>query len=94
LTEFTFPPEGASVNDQVALLVANINLALQRDYPAQRIYDEVMSKFSAGVREFLKLWPTEQCVATVGALAPSDWLINSPKGVQVVTELHGMLLAK
>lgn len=90
---FVVPASGTDLEEAVKLLVSNIDLAMQRDYSAERIYTELVSKFPPEVLALLKQADAKMCVQVISQQAPETWIIASPKGQQVVEKLHEMLLA-
>ena len=94
LTDFAFPSDGTSMVDSITLLVQNIDLAIQREYPAQRIYDEVVSKFPAEVLTVLKLASVDQMIEILEQRAPGSWIVNSLVGTKRIEELHAILVSE
>jgi len=79
--------------DGITLLVKNIDLAVQREYSAQRIYDEVVSRFPVEVLTVLKLASADQMIEILAEKAPPSWIINSLIGSNRIEELHELLVA-
>jgi hypothetical protein len=94
LTDFAFPSDGMPITDSIPLLVQNIDLAIQREYPAQRIYDEVVSKFPAEVLTVLKLASVDQMIEILEKRAPGSWIVNSLVGIKRIEELHAILVSE
>lgn len=94
LTDFVFPADGLSLPEAIPLLVQNIDLAIQRDLSAQRIYDEVVSKFPLEVLTVLKLASADQMVEILEQRAPGSWIINSLVGTRKIEELHAILVGR
>jgi hypothetical protein len=92
LADFAFPPDGTSMVDSISLLVQNIDLAIQRDYSAKRIYDEVVSKFPLEVLTVLRLASAEQMIEILEQRAPASWIVNSLVGTKRIEELHALLV--
>lgn len=92
LVDFVLPPQGMDMADGITLLVKNIDLAVQREYPAQRIYDEVVSKFPVEILTVLKLASADQMIEILEQKAPPTWIINSLVGSKRVEELHELLV--
>jgi hypothetical protein len=88
---FAFPDLKTPTEEAIKMLVADVNYALMQDYASQRIYDEVLKKFPPKVLLLLTLVDAEKCIEIVGQNAPSDWMINSLKGNQAITELRAMI---
>jgi hypothetical protein len=94
LADFAFPADGMSLPEAIPLLVQNIDLAIQRDMTAQRIYDEVVSKFPLEVLTVLKLASADQMVEILEQRAPGSWIINSLVGTRKIEELHAILVGR
>ena len=94
LENFAFPTDGLSLPEAIPLLVQNIDLAIQRNMPAQRIYDEVVSKFPLEVLTVLKLASADQMVEILEQRAPGSWIINSLVGTRKIEELHAILVGR
>jgi hypothetical protein len=94
LTNFVFPPTDGSmaIPDAISLLVQDIDLAIQREYPAQRIYDEVVAKFPVEVLTILKLASADQMIEILEQRAPASWIVNSLVGSRRIEELHALLV--
>jgi hypothetical protein len=82
-----------AVTDSIPLLVQNIDLAIQREYPAQRIYDEVVAKFPSELLTMLRLVSAEQMIEILEQRAPASWIVNSLIGTRRIEELHALLIA-
>jgi len=94
LENFAFPTDGLSLPEAIPLLVQNIDLAIQRNMPAQQIYDEVVSKFPLEVLTVLKLASADQMVEILEQRAPGSWIINSLVGTRKIEELHAILVGR
>ena len=94
LENFAFPTDGLSLPEAIPLLVQNIDLAIQRNMTAQRIYDEVVSKFPLEVLTVLKLASADQMVEILEQRAPGSWIINSLVGTRKIEELHAILVGR
>jgi hypothetical protein len=94
LADFAFPADGLSLPEAIPLLVQNIDLAVQRNMPAQQIYDEVVSKFPLEVLTVLKLASADQMVEILEQRAPGSWIINSLVGTRKIEELHAILVGR
>ena len=92
LTDFAFPSDGMPITDSIPLLVQNIDLAIQREYPAQRIYDEVVAKFPTEVLTVLRLASVDQMIEILEQRAPGSWIVNSLVGTKRIEELHAILV--
>lgn len=92
LKEFSFPTGDMAVGDAIPLLVQNIDFAIQKDYSAQRIYDEVVKKFPSEVLTILKLASADQMIEILEQRAPPTWIVNSLVGSQRIEELHELLV--
>lgn len=91
LTEFAYPPEGTDIEQVLVLLVKDIDLALQKDFSAQQILEQVVRKFSPEVAYILQAQDVETLVQTIEERAPSSWRINTLDGQAKVRELYELL---
>lgn len=93
-TEFVFPEKADVQTVAVPSLVKNIDLAIQRGYSAAQIRAEVVPFFEKNYRMamlLIKGMSADELVGFLEERTPPTWTIVSPRGVEVLKELHALL---
>lgn len=93
-TEFVFPKNADTQKVAIPALVKNIDLAIQRDMTAEQIRTDVVPFFEQNYRfamMFIKGMSANELVEFLVERTPASWAVVSPRGTEVLRELHALL---
>lgn len=88
---FKFPTEVTPFEEQGQMLGEDLEMGLQRDYNAQQLYVDVVSKFPQATRDLIKAMPVEQVIEIINAKAPAEAMLVSFRGLQTIRAIHKII---
>lgn len=91
-----FPDESEQGNiaKVFEMIVKDIDFAMEHDFTAAGIVEQVVLKFPPHVVEYIKSQPADALLGLVQQKAPRHWRINTPGGRRTLREVHQILVKK